>query len=286
MRITTLPDARCGLGEGPVWDASAGCLYWVDSLAPALYRYRLGDAAATRWPLPGKTVGSLAVCASGKLMLAMGQGFYRFDPADASLACLARPLAGRDHIRFNDGKVDPFGNFIAGTMNLDASTRPDGELYRLGGDGRVSRLLDGFFCCNGPCFSADGKTLYVTGRREGVIEAFDYARHGKPRQAREFAQAPNPDGATVDAEGYLWSAQWDAHCLLRFAPDGNIDRQLDLAGQVVTSVMFGGPDLDLMFVTTLGTEAWHTRPESDQAGATLMISDSGYRGRPEPVLRD
>ncbi len=286
MQITTLTDARCGLGEGPLWDAAAGCLYWLDSLAPAIYRYRLADNALKRWLLPGESVGSLAACDSGRLMLAMGQGFHHFDPADGSLVPVAVPLAGRNDVRFNDGKVDPFGNFIAGAMNLDGSMRPDCELFRLDSAGRTTRLLDGFFCCNGPCFSNDGGTLFVTGRVEGIIEAFDYDEHELPGGRRQFAQAPNPDGATVDDDGYLWSAQWDAQCLLRFAPNGSLDRRLDIPGQIVTSVMFGGPDLDLMFVTTLGIEAWRTRPGSPQAGATLVISNSGYRGRPEPVFRD
>ena len=286
MRIKPLADARCALGEGPLWDVAGESLYWVDSLAPALYRFRLADDSLKRWRLPGESVGSLAVCSSGRLILAMGQGFYRFDPADGSVELIAQPLEGREGLRFNDGKVDPFGRFVAGAMNLDGSMRPDCALYRLDSEGVVIRLLGGFFCCNGPCFSADDKTLFVTGRHEGVIEAFDYSEHQTPRREREFARAPNPDGSTLDADGGLWSAQWDAQCLLRFSADGGIDYRLDIPGPIVTSVMFGGPDLDLMFVTTLGAEVWHTTPTSLAAGLTLIISDSGYCGRPEPLFRD
>ena len=286
MAIRILTETRCGLGEGPLWDAARGYLYWVDSLAPALFRYRYTDGNLAHWPLAGNTIGSLAVCESGRLVLAMDRGFYRFDPADGSLEPLVEPLAANAGMRFNDGKVDHYGRFVTGAMNLDGSTQPRCALYRLDGDGQVVRLLDGFFCCNGPGFSVDGKTLYISGRREGLIEACDYREHGTPGETREFASAPNPDGATVDAEGYLWSAQWDAQCLLRFDPDGALDHRIDIPGQVVTSLMFGGPELDLIFVTTLGIEAWHTRPESPRAGATLVIANSGFRGRPEPTFRD
>ncbi len=286
MRIGILAEPNCGLGEGPLWDAARACLYWVDSLAPALFRYRYAEGDLERWPLPAASIGSLAVCDSGRLILAMERGFYRFDPSDGTVEILAEALAADEGLRFNDGKVDPFGRFVAGAMNLDGSIRQNGKMYRLDGEGRVAPVMDGFFCCNGPSFSVDGTTLYVSGRREGVIEAFDYREHDSPGNAREFALAPNPDGATVDAEDCLWSAQWDAQCLLRFDPDGGLDHRLDIPGQVVTSLMFGGPELDLIFVTTLGTEAWHTRPESPRAGAILVISNSGFYGRPEPTFRD
>ena len=286
MNVDVLDPVRCRLGEGPVWDAQRGCLFWVDSLAPALFRHDSARAAIDRWDLPGRSVGSLAVCDSGALLLAMDLGIYRFDPVDAALDCLAQPLAGREGVRFNDGKVDPYGNFVVGAMHEINAGSTDCALYRYRADHEIETLLQGFFCCNGPCFSADGETFYVAGRREGIIEVFDYADDASPRYRRDLPRLPDADGATLDADGFLWSAQWEAGCLLRIAPDGDIDHRIDLPGQVVSSLMFGGPELDLIYVTTLGCEYYGARPESARAGNTLVISDSGFHGLPEPVFRD
>ena len=158
-------------------------------------------------------------------------------------------------------------------------------MYRLDANFEVSEILDGFQCFNGPCFSADGAHLYVTGRKDGVIEVFDYGRGQVPRNPRRLIGGCNPDGATVDAEGFVWSAQWDDACLLRIAADGSVDARLEIPGQVVSSVMFGGADLDRIYVTTLGRANYGAEPRDAQAGMTLAIDDSGYHGRPEPRFK-
>ncbi len=285
MKVTPLGDARCGLGEGPVWDVREQALYWVDSLAPAVYRYDYAKRRTESWPLPGASVGSLAPRDSGGLLVAMDSGLYFFDPLDASIATIALPLAGRDRQRLNDGKVDPHGAFVTGAMTIDLRERENCPMVRLRPDLEVERLLDGFACFNGPCFDPDGERLYVTGRVDGAIEVFEYTADRVPANGRVLIDGINPDGATVDAEGYLWSAQWDDACLLRIAPDGAIDRRLELPGQVVTSLSFGGPQLDRIFVTTLGTPAYGARPRHADAGRTLEVADSGFRGRPEPRFK-
>ena len=285
MKISALSEHRCRLGEGPVWDAAGGLLYWVDSLGPTLYRHRIEDSDTRVLELPGSTVGSLALCESGGLLLAMDQGFYRYDPQSGNIDLLAQPLADRDGLRFNDGKVDPFGGFVVGAMNIDPEDTQNGPMYLLTPDFEVIEILDGFQCFNGPCFSADGELLYVTGRNEGVIEVFDYGPQQRPRNGRPLIEGCNPDGATVDAEGYIWSAQWDDECLLRISPDGQIDARLPVDGQIVTSLMFGGDGLERIFVTTLGSDYYGASPSGEQPGRVLALDGSGYRGRPEPLFK-
>ncbi len=283
MEIVPVSHHRCKLGEGPVWDVADQMLYWVDSLAPALFRHDPASGATDRWALPARTVGSLAVRAKGGVVLAMEQGFYDFDLETWTATPLSEPMAGQDDVRLNDGKVDRAGRFLAGGMNRDYvnDADPKGVLYRLDADGGVTALLDGFICFNGPCFSPDGGTLYLTGRDTSAIEAFDYAQTtGTLGDGRVLIGDINPDGATVDADGYLWSAQWDDACLLRIAPGGAIDGRIEVPGQTVTSVMFGGPDLDIIYVTTaLPEDADTAQPD---AGRTLAIHGSGYRGLAEP----
>jgi sugar lactone lactonase YvrE len=282
MKIYELSDHSCRLGEGPLWDSEEEALYWVDSLGPALYRHDHASAEVRRWQLPGASVGSLALRRHGGLILAMDQGIYAFDPRNGDVESIAQPLRESPWLRFNDGKVDPFGHFVTGAMNIDYREMRNCAMYRLSPDLQVSEILDGFHCFNGPCFSADGERLYVTGREEGVIEVFDYGREQKPRCGRVLLQDCNPDGATVDAEGYLWSAQWDDACIIRISADGDIDRRIEFPGQIVSSVMFGGPHLDLIYVTTTAAEVCGVAPAAARPGRVLVVSGAGYRGRAEP----
>jgi sugar lactone lactonase YvrE len=281
MKISALSEHRCRLGEGPVWDAEDAALYWVDSLAPRLYRYRDGSRDIETWELEGAQVGSLAVREQGGLVLAMDRGFHFFEPQSGRLERIAEPLAGRQGLRFNDGKVDPFGSFVAGAMNLEVDGVENASMYRLTPALEVIELVDGFQCFNGPCFSADGERLYVTGRRPGVIEVFEYGREQRPRNPAVLLDNCNPDGATVDAEGFIWSAQWDDECLLRIAADGHIDTRLAIPGQVATSVMFGGAGLERIFVTTLGCDYYGTAATGEAPGRLLVVDGSGFRGRAE-----
>ena len=284
MKISAISEHRCRLGEGPLWDARDHRLYWVDSLGPTLYWLDYRNDRVRHLELPGDSVGSLAMREGGGLMLAMDQGFYAFDPLFGRAVPISLPLSGCDGFRFNDGKVDPFGHFVSGAMNVDHQGAGKGAMYRLTPDHEVIELLDGFACFNGPCFSDDGAILYCTGREDGLIEKFDYGAAQIPRNGAALLDC-NADGATVDADGYIWSAQWEDACILRISPAGDIDARIEIPRQVVTSVMFGGPELDLIYVTTLGEDYYGAVPRGELPGRTLVIEDSGYRGRPEPMFR-
>lgn len=294
MRISLLDETRSHLGEGPVWDVREQALYWVDSLAPCIYRFGWDSRGTTRYDLPGTYVGSLAVRENGGLIVAMDDSFCTFDPGNGVCSEIASPLRGLENTRFNDGKVDRAGRFVAGGVNGLAGEatgpvmppQPVAPMVSLHPDHTANEVLGRFLCFNGPCFSPEGSTLYVNGRGDmRMIESFPYDRTTGTVDEdgrRVIIQDINPDGTTVDAEGYLWSAQWDDACILRISPQGAINHRIDLEGQVVSSVMFGGPNLDVLFATTLGCPHWGTRPTAKNAGAVFVIEDIGYRGLAEP----
>ena len=281
MTISSISDFRCHLGEGPLWDHATQSLFWVDSLGPSLYRYGWESRSTEVWHLPGTHIGSLAVSQDDEVIIAMDKGLYRFSLTSEKIELIVEPLAGVPGVRFNDGKVDPSGNFVVGAMNLDASDSVNCCMYRLSPDGHCEVLLDGFECFNGPCFSPDGANVYFTGRQTGSIEVAGYGADQPIATSRILLGNVNPDGATVDAQGHLWSAQWTDSCVLRIAPSGQIDRRLEVADQIVTSVMFGGPALDEIYLTTVGKPLHGDVPRARLAGATLVIKDSGFRGRRE-----
>ena len=288
MAIRRVGDTRDLLGESPVWSGREQRLYWLDSLGGVLHR--LDPATGTRddFSVPAP-VGSFALRRAGGAILALRHGFARFDPATGSCEEIAALDTTHPGIRLNDGKVDRQGRFVAGTMhmNLPSGETPLGGLYRLGDGGRVQRLAEDIVTANGPCFSPDGRTLYLADSARRVIWRFDYpADEAPPTNRRVFADLAAldtaPDGATVDAEGFLWAALVRSGEIGRFDPEGRLVRRIRMPVTYPTSVAFGGRGLDVLYVTSISKSHRLTAPEAE-AGGLFAISGLGVTGIAEPV---
>jgi L-arabinonolactonase len=272
------------VGEGPLWDVEEQALYWVDVLREMIHRFVPKSGDLLEWPVPGM-IGCLALRAKGGAVIALADGLRLFDFASGRATPIPGAEAGDPRTRFNDGKVDRQGRFLAGTMAREMR-EPLGALYRLNSDLSVEVLEREVILANGPCFSPDGRTLYFGDTRRRSIFAYDYDPAGGPlRNKRVLIDTASydtgPDGATVDAEGYLWSAQVLKGCLRRFAPDGRLDRTIELPVSYPSSVMFGGPGLDVLFVTSISEPLNERAPAEPEAGALLAIHGLGVQGLPE-----
>lgn len=284
LRIRRIGDTRDQLGESPVWDDRTQRLYWIDSLAGTIHRLdsATGELRDFHAPAP---VGSMVLRRDGGAMLALHHGFSRYDFERGEVtSSVAEIDCKHSTVRLNDGKADPQGRFVAGTMHHGrAHDEPAlGGLYRL--DAGTLELLDtDIGVTNGPCFSPDGLTFYLADSARRSIWAYDYRHDGAPDNKRLFAdtRALNsaPDGATVDAEGYLWSVLVQAGGVARFAPDGRLDRTVELPVKHPTSVAFGGPDLDILYVTSISKSTNLTASEPD-AGGLFGVEGLGVRGLP------
>jgi sugar lactone lactonase YvrE len=288
MEVERIGDVVCALGEGPVWDQAEGVLYFVDSFGPIIFRYDPQSGDMTRREPPGRTIGSLALRERGGMIIAMDDGFHTYDFESGACQAIAEPEAGLPDTRFNDGKVDRQGRFIAGSLENDADVRPCG-LYRLDGDLSIERIEDGIGCTNGPCWSPDGATFYFTDGSGPEIYAYDYDQAaGTLSGKRLFTSTEGigyPDGATVDAEGHVWSAMFGASCVARFTPDGALERRVEVPASAVTSMNFGGPGLDVLFVTSASADVGGGRDESPLAGALFAITGLGVGGIAEPRFK-
>jgi sugar lactone lactonase YvrE len=186
--------------------------------------------------------------------------------------------------RFNDGKVDCNGAFLAGTMLRPGETGPVGVLYRLNPDLSLDVLERDILLSNGPSFSPDGKTFYFADSLRFKIYAYDYGK--KLTRRRLFFDANTigslPDGSTVDREGYLWTAMIKTSQIVRIAPDGSLDRTLNVPCKFPTSVAFGGPDLDILYVTSVATSESGRFEDPEQGGSMLAISGLSVCGLKEP----
>jgi sugar lactone lactonase YvrE len=297
MMIETrlLVDANNHLGEGPLWDVREERLYWIDSTAAEIYRCRADGSEVERFFVPHH-IGSMALREQGGAVVALANGLNFYDFEKQTVQLIADPESDDPETRFNDGKVDRKGRFIAGTMAYDfdryeadrgqRSTR-SGALYRLDTNGKVTRLDGGISCSNGPCWSPDNRTLYFTDTYDRQMYAYDYdIETGAASNRRVFASARDMagtfDGATVDSEGFIWSALVFGGRILRYAPDGKLDRIVPVPVRNLTSVMFGGPDLDTLYVTSMGRPMWGIPQKEREKGGLFAITGLGVRGLPEP----
>ena len=270
--VRCLADVRATLGEGPVWVVSEQALYWVD--IPERRVFRWSAAKGLRTIALESHVCSLLPRAAGGFIGGGYDGFVAVS-ADFTVTPLADPepeLAGN---RFNDGKIDRAGRLWAGTMDR-AEAQASGALYRLDPDLAWERIDSGYRVTNGPAFSRDGRVMYHTDSALQTIYAFDCDEQGRVGERRvhlRFGQGEGyPDGMTVDAEDCLWVAFWDGWCVRRFAPSGECLETLRVPVQRPTSLAFGGPALDQLFITSaardLGTEDLAGQP---QAGGLFVV---------------
>ena len=255
INIECVLDAKALLGESPVWSAEEQALYWADLLAPAIHRLDPVTGATRTWPMP-ETLGSFGLRESGGAVVALRSGFYTFDFNSGTLSFLAAPELTVAGTRFNDGKVSPDGRFFAGTMDEVSLSRPIGALYRLDPDGSLHQVLEGLIVSNGLGWSLDGRTLFHADSEGQVINAYDYDPDSgeianQRLIARPSAEIGLPDGGAVDREGFYWSAGVSAGVLNRWAPDGSLDRQIPLPCTAPTMPCFGGPDLKILYVTSM-----------------------------------
>jgi len=286
LRIELIIDARAALGEGPLWDVEEQRLYWIDSLGPAVHVCDPNGGSRRTWPLP-EPIGSLALRKQGGgAVLALKSGFHFLDFKTGQVERIVEPDAGKPRIRMNDGKVDRRGRFIAGYMDTEESA-PLCSVYSLGPDLKLQKLDDGITCSNGPCWSLDDKTFYFADTSIKALYAYDYdIATGKVANRRLFASFESlrgyPDGATVDSEGFLWSAEVYSGRLIRFAPDGTVDRMVGLPVGSTTSLSFGGPNLDIAFVTSMARPIAGVAPKEKEAGGLFAVYGLGVKGVPEP----
>jgi sugar lactone lactonase YvrE len=282
LRIEPLGAIETGdiLGEGVVWDDAAQAFMWTDIKGRKLYRLAWPSRALEQWELPYR-LGSYALTdRPGTIIAAFEQGFARYEFAAGALAWLVRPELPAG-VRFNDGRVDRLGRFVAGTMVEDAELAGGarlGRLFRLEADNSLTQLVDGIGITNSLCWSPDGRRMYHADSTVGTINRYAYPTPegpGTPDALHTFNGGAAPDGATVDAEGRLWIALWGGARVECRDPQMHLVARVDVPVSQPTCVAFGGPDLDVLAVTTASEDV------SEPLAGSLFLFRTGARGLPE-----
>jgi sugar lactone lactonase YvrE len=276
------------LGEGPVWSAREQCLYYVDILSKQLRAYAPATGSQRSWQFD-RFVGSLALCRSGGLLLSLQDRIVWFDPERglSSLRDIVTLEHDRPHNRLNDGKTDPWGRFWVGSMHVDEAA-PTGRLWCVEASGKASLQRDGIGVSNSLAFDGARNLMYFADSHAQLIERASLDALHQPSEGwQPFARLPqaNPDGSCSDAEGCLWNAEWGGFRVVRYTPDGRIQRSIELPVPRVSCCTFGGEDFSTLFITTarLGmTDAELAKyPDS---GALFWVELADVRGLPADLF--
>jgi L-arabinonolactonase len=283
LKVRCVSDVKAVLGEGPYWDVTDQRLYWVDIKGKQIHRFDPQTDSDESWPTP-EVVGSLAVRENGELIVALKSGLYFFDPNTAGLTLVALPSAQLHppQNRFNDGKVDRQGRFWAGSMD-DSEREPTGGLFRLDRQLQCERLVDQITISNSLCWSPDGGILYYSDSLQRTVWAWDFdGASGAITNRRVFIQLPSsdgvPDGATVDAEGYFWLCVWDSWEVRRYDPTGRLTQTVSMPVQRPTCPMFGGLNLDTVYVTSASIGLSEAELREQSAAGGVFAFEPGVKG--------
>ena len=290
MEPEIVADYRNETGEGPMWHPRERRLYWVDAVKGLIYRYDPDTGEHDLLYDHGGPTAGYTFQEDGGLLLFLAKGGIA-TLRDGELSYLVEELPGESDNRFNDVIADPAGRVFAGTMALDSARAVAGEafgrLYRIDTDGSVTKLLDGVAISNGLGFSPDRRLMYYTDSIARNIYVFDYdMESGNISNSRVFVETPDgeglPDGMTVDADGYVWSARAGDFALYRYTPNGAEDKKINFPAKLVSSVMFGSADLTDIYVTTIGGD---DRAQHGPGAGALFRLRLGIRGLPESYSR-
>jgi sugar lactone lactonase YvrE len=247
-------DTKSDLGEGAIWNYKTGELIWVNITDKILNFYN-PKLKSNKEMLTGQMIGTVVPAESEKMMVALENGFYQFDPETGAKKLIANPEEGIDGNRFNDGKCDPVGRFWAGTMSTEGK-RQAGALYRLDPDSSVHKMIDNVSTSNGIVWSPDYTKMYYIDTPTRKVMAWDYDNEtgeiSNPETAIDVPEEMGyPDGMTIDAEGNVWIALWGGSAVGCWNPEtGELLRTIDVPAKNVTSCAFGDDDLGTLYITT------------------------------------
>ncbi|MEM1262043.1 MAG: SMP-30/gluconolactonase/LRE family protein [Pseudomonadota bacterium] len=278
------------LGEGVLWNTDDNAVYWTDIQQRRLFRYDPLERRLTDWRTPERLSAFTPIEHDNALLCAFESGFGTWQPGTEDIAWIAR-LDTYPDVRLNDGRTDRQGRFWCGSLQeakLIDGRQPAGQLFSLDTSKRMVVHRTDIAISNSLTTSPDGRWLYFTDTPTRRIDRYPLdVSTGQLGPADTFVTTDAgcyPDGSVTDAAGYLWNAQWGAHQVVRYAPDGTVDFTLAVPAEQPTCVAFGGTDRQLLFVTT-ALEGLDPQAAADTKGGSLLIYHTNVTGLAETPYR-
>lgn len=271
--------SRNQLGECPIWCSRSQRLFWTDIVGKVLHAHDSATGEVQSWPMPAR-VGSFAFTGDANvLLLGLEDRLALYNITDHRLSVVSAS-PGQPGTRINDGRCDRDGNFVFGTMHEGDKPERVGAFYRLSAATMTVEQLDlpGVAIANGICFSPDGKKMYYCDSLQQKIFCCDYPSLNNQKTFAAVTGTGSPDGSCVDAHGFLWNAEWGGSRVVRYSPNGEIDRILHAPAQLTTCPVIGGEHYDTLYCTT-ATMGLASQSEFD--GDMLYKSLADVTGLPE-----
>jgi sugar lactone lactonase YvrE len=287
VEIDLLNAGVAGLGESPLWDHRCHRLWWVDSTAGRLHSSDADGREQAEWTLD-QPVGSIGL-ADGGLIVAMADGFYRFDTVKGEALPIARPALAPG-TRLNDGKADRVGRFVCASMRT-GDALDTAALFRLDADGATEQLENGVGIGNAICFSPDGNMLYFADSLDGQLRRYAYDQAtGAVGERHNLVDCQahggsGADGATVDAAGRIWVALVLAQAVGCYSPEGKLLRSIPVPLPYPSCPAFGGPNLDILYLTSIANSGHRLVADHPDAGRITAIRGLDVPGIAEGVYR-
>ncbi len=286
--ITCITNRRDQLGETPLWCARTGKLWWLDIERPRLQSINPRTGEYDMHAFAAKYAGSVAFRKDGKFIVALDNSLHIFDPETKTLSPFLDIEPPNTGTRLNDGRCDHRGRLWIGTMD-ETFRAPLGSLYRVDPDGSVARMFGDIIVMNSITTSPDDRVLYLSDTRRYVTWAFDLdPDEGTLSNRRVFADyngaRGRPDGSCVDADGCVWTAAFAGGCVIRYTPQGKVDRIIDLPVTNPTCVCFGEGDLRTLYITTATKMIDPVQFAREPLSGALLAVRVDTPGLPEPAF--
>ena len=285
--LEVVVDVENQLGEGVLWCERSERVLWTDILGSTLYAHHPASGRTATWPMPEPLASFALTSDDDQLLLGLASQLAFFDFSSGAITPICEVEPGLA-TRLNDGRCDRQGRFVFGTCDDAEPRQAIGGYYRLGAELTLERLaLPDCAIANSICFSPDGATMYYCNSPDRVIRCCDYAGvTGAITNDRLFATLDGmdgaPDGSCIDADGHLWNAQWGAGRVVRYRPDGTVERIIESPALQPSCVAIGGPGMNVLYVTSarvdMGEPAVHD-------GALFCCNGADVRGLPEVRFR-
>lgn len=276
------------LGECGVWWPERCTLFWIDIRNEVIHGVDTSTSERFEWKMPA-LVGGICLTDADRLLVALESHLYLLDVDTAQMERLSSPRQWRPDLRFNELRADPSGRAWVGCMN-DRTRDPEGWLFRLDGE-TFDIALEGVAVPNSLAWSPDGSSMYFSDGVSSTIWEFDFdVNSGRQSNRREFSTLPDhrgiPDGAAVDIEGCLWSANYGGSAITKFAADGSVDRVIEMPVSQPTACVFGGDDLDILFVTTASQRLSQDQLAKQPLAGEIFAMRTETPGLPIPRLQE
>lgn len=282
--ITSIP-VHNELGEGVIWDAETQSVWWTDIQQSKLFRLQWADQQLDSWSTPERLACFALVEGKNYLVAGFASGFAYYEPTSGKVEWLQKIEIDSHNTRLNDGRADRQGNFWAGTMREQEGDTL-GALYCLDKQLKCNKKFGNLEITNSLCWSPDSDKLYHADTPTRRIDCYDYDTSNQQLSNKTtFAETPDgyfPDGSTIDADGYLWNAQWGGSQVARYAPNGELVQAIETPISQPSCVAFGGPDMNLLFVTSATQDMTSNSLANEPDAGNLFIYQTGTTGIADP----